>query len=378
MSSATSTVNPIVERILSSAAPRPAKLAAARGALPLTPAELLTLQVRLRDDPDEEIAGAARVSLSELSASIADTLAVDEETPAELLSFLASEVNRWPQAGQALAMRAGVAAETLLLLASSSEPLSLAALALNQVALAGDARLGRALSVNPALPETSRTRLLDTLDELAKISARSADTTRRDTEESTLPLAKNPFLAALGIDAEVEALLPMLDLDIGELVDSSELVGGLEESDDESTFSKLSRMNVGQKLRVALFGTATERAILVRDSNRMIAAAVVKNPKFTEQEAEAVSKSRNVNEVVLRLIARHKDFGTSYSIQHNMVVNPRCPIDLSMTYLNRLNDRDLGLLLKNRNVSEAVRRHAKKLVDAREERRRVRSPGKKH
>jgi hypothetical protein len=117
---------------------------------------------------------------------------------------------------------------------------------------------------------------------------------------------------------------------------------------------------------------------LVRDSNRLVAAAVVKNPKFTEQEAEAVSKSRNVNDVVIRLIARHKDFGSSYSIQHNLVRNPRCPVDLALAFMTRLNDKDIVMLAKNRNVSEAVRRHAKKLFDSREERRRVRSPGKKH
>jgi uncharacterized protein YpiB (UPF0302 family) len=131
-------------------------------------------------------------------------------------------------------------------------------------------------------------------------------------------------------------------------------------------------MNVGQKLRRALFGTREERTVLVRDSNRIVAAAVVKNPKFTEQEAERVSTSKNVSDEVLRLIGRHRDFAKNYAIQHNLVRNPRTPIDLSMHFVSRLNDRDLKMLVKNRNVADAVRRQAKKVVTARESRRRVR------
>ena len=128
-----------------------------------------------------------------------------------------------------------------------------------------------------------------------------------------------------------------------------------------------------QKLRVALFGTRQERTLLVRDSNRVVATAVVKNPKFTEQEADAVSKSRNVNQDVLRLIARHRDFSKAYSIQHNLVCNPRCPVEISFRLVPRLNERDLKLLLKNRNVPEGVRRHAQKTTQARQARRSGRS-----
>jgi len=104
----------------------------------------------------------------------------------------------------------------------------------------------------------------------------------------------------------------------------------------------------------------------------------VKNPKFTEQEAEAVSNSRNVCDEVLRLVARHRDFGNNYQIQHNLVRNPRCPVEIAMNLVTRLNDKDLKLLLKNRNVSEAVRRQAKRILEAREARRKVRLRTGKH
>ncbi len=373
----------VVERILSGAAPRAARLAAARGALPLALGELAQIQIELRNDSDAEIAHAAQEALSQLSAASAVELANDRETPASVLLFLSRDLGRWPQAGQVLASRQSLDSETLHALCECSDADTLSILSLNQVALASHSSLGATLHANPALPEGARGRLLDVLEEIEKAErlrqmlTATATEARLDGSQALQP-ARNPFLAALGIDAEVEALLPQLDIDIGELSEKSELMGGLEEDDDASVFTKLSKMNVGQKLRVALFGTAAERAILVRDSNRLVAASVVKNPKFTEQEAETVSKSRNVNDVVMRLVARHRDFGSNYSIQHNLVKNPRCPIDLALVFLARLNDRDVTLLLKNRNVSDAVRRQAKRILEAREDRRRVRTPGKKH
>jgi hypothetical protein len=136
-------------------------------------------------------------------------------------------------------------------------------------------------------------------------------------------------------------------------------------------------MKVGQKLKLALFGTREERALLVRDSNRIVATAVVKNPKFTETEAENVSNSRNVAEEVLRLIARHREFSKIYKIQHNLVRNPRCPAELAVRFIGTLREQDLKLLVRNRNVGDAVRRQAKKQIEIIHSRRRVRSPVKR-
>ena len=58
--------------------------------------------------------------------------------------------------------------------------------------------------------------------------------------------------------------------------------------------------------------------------------------------------------------------------------NPRCPLELAAGFTQTLNDRDLKLLLKNRNISEAVRRQATRVVDMREARRRVRMPVTNH
>ncbi len=370
--------------------PRPARLAAARGAPPLEPATLAALQVLLLDDGDDEVAEAARGSLAALGPDSARSLA-EGNAPEPALRWLAGEAHRFPEAAVALARRMDLSAGTAeVLLGTASEAglgEVLEALSLNHEVLVRDPALARRLAETPALPPAARPRLLDLLDELEKdrdhgepSADRSAGTGEapEDGAGASPPPAKDPFLAALGVDAEVEALLPELGLDLGHLSDRSELLGEAANDEEERLIARLARLNVGQKLKVALFGTREERTILVRDSNRVVATAVVKNPKFTEQEAEAVSNSRNVCDEVLRLIARHRDFGQNYQIQHNLVRNPRCPVEISMNLVPRLNDKDLKLLLKNRNVSEAVRRQAKRILDAREARRRVRLRTGKH
>jgi hypothetical protein len=349
----------LAERIRSAiqdgTAPPPARLAAARGAVPLQPSDLAPIQVLLLHDEDPEIAGAAQQALESLATEVSVELAGRGDLPFEMLSYFS-----------------GSACEE-----------TLAVLADNQVGIRRHPEIGHRLVANPALPAASRSRLLDYLAEVDKEARQAAEAAERDEaaahadagtdEEERLEPAKDPFLASLGIDAEVEAMLPELDLDLGALSDRSELLGDPDDLEEETNLvNALSRMNVGQKLRRALFGSREERAVLVRDSNRIVAAAVVKNPKFTEQEAERVSTSKNVSDEVLRLIGRHRDFVKNYAIQHNLVRNPRTPIDLSMHFVSRLNDRDLKMLVKNRNVADAVRRQAKKVVTARESRRRVR------
>ena len=49
-------------------------------------------------------------------------------------------------------------------------------------------------------------------------------------------------------------------------------------------------------------GTREMRAVLIRDPNKMIAAAVLSSPKLTDQEVESFARMANVSEDVLRII----------------------------------------------------------------------------
>jgi hypothetical protein len=52
-----------------------------------------------------------------------------------------------------------------------------------------------------------------------------------------------------------------------------------------------------------------------------------------------------------------------YPIVRNLVQNPRTPIAISLNLLKRINDFDMKLMVKDRNVAELLRREAKRIIE---------------
>ena len=114
-------------------------------------------------------------------------------------------------------------------------------------------------------------------------------------------------------------------------------------------------------MKLAMKGDREARSILIRDSNRVVATAVIHNPRVTDQEVENIAAMRTVADEVLRLIAMNRNWARSYSIIHNLVRNPRTPLPTVINILPRIRTKDLHNLSQNRNVSEAARRQALRL-----------------
>jgi hypothetical protein len=74
---------------------------------------------------------------------------------------------------------------------------------------------------------------------------------------------------------------------------------------------------------------------------------------------------RTVSDEVLRTIGLNRAWTRSYPIIHNLVRNPRAPMATVMGLLPRIYARDLKNLSQNRNVSDAVRRQAIRISQAR-------------
>ena len=83
-----------------------------------------------------------------------------------------------------------------------------------------------------------------------------------------------------------------------------------EDEDEEKTRVVLNMLPVPQRMKFALKGTRSQRAVLIRDPNKVIAAAVLSSPKLTETEVEAFSRMANVSEDVLRTIGTSRAWTT--------------------------------------------------------------------
>jgi hypothetical protein len=124
----------------------------------------------------------------------------------------------------------------------------------------------------------------------------------------------------------------------------------------------LSNLTIMQRVKLAMKGTREQRAQLVRDSNKLVSMAVLSSPKLTETEVEAFAKMANLTEDVLRVIGTNRAWTKNYTVISGLAKNPKTPPALSMTFLSRLNERDIKMLTTDRNAPEAVRLAAKKYL----------------
>ena len=108
-----------------------------------------------------------------------------------------------------------------------------------------------------------------------------------------------------------------------------------------------------------MLGNAAERLLLVRDSNRLVAAAAVKSPMIQENEIVRISASRNVTEDVLRVIALDREWTRSHQIKVNLVSNPRTPFAFAAKLVMHLREHELKALARSKNVAGAVVQAAK-------------------
>ncbi len=156
----------------------------------------------------------------------------------------------------------------------------------------------------------------------------------------------------------VEGLLSLPVVSPVETLQAREMKG-------ESLTQKIQKLNVSARIQLALKGGREIRGILARDTNKEVVMSILDNGKITDTEIEMLAKSRQTFEDVLRKIAKNKEWMKKYAVVLALVTNPKTPPGISVTHVIALKTKDLVILEKNRNVAEAVRSAAKKLLHAR-------------
>jgi len=133
----------------------------------------------------------------------------------------------------------------------------------------------------------------------------------------------------------------------------------------ERLVQKIARMSVAEKVKLAIRGNGEVRSILARESNKLIIMNVLDNPRITDGEILSMAKNRSTMEDAIRVISKNREWMKNYSIMFAIATHPKTPAALAMRYLPLVKKKDITLLAKNKNVSEAVRTMAKKIVSSR-------------
>jgi hypothetical protein len=379
--------HPIVERILSGDAPANLKQAAARGAMPIPREDLIELWVLLRTDPDDEIRMACKENLGEVSEAEWKEILPSHPFDPRVLDFAVRILGKTPSVLQASLKNRGVGTDTLEWLAQSASGAPLDFLLDNQVRLLQSPSIVVSMLANNALDPTQVRRIFDLSEQFfrdhheipsllelrfgLKVGVAGGEfspTAEAQIEPEREPAEQFPSLESLdeatlaAAEAEIPAILLLDD--------------PIPPEEFKSLYQQVLNMSVPAKVALALKGNKEARSLLIRDSNKVVQQAVIGSPKLTEGEVEAIAKMRSIPDELLRHIARDKEWLKKYPILRALAVNPKTPPGLAITLIVRLLDFDLKMLLKDKNVSEVVRREARRIWEARTTRKVL--PLKKH
>ena len=347
--------HPLLDRVLDPATPRPLRLAAARGALPLPRQDLIVALVQLCTDVDAEISAESRKTLAATPADVLDAILRDPSTPVPVLEHFGYEIQTPPELLGSLIANPSAPDDLLLRLAESSHAQVLDQIVGNEIRLASNPEIVAHLKANPALSRESRRRIVELEEHVLQTGADAYALPAKPAVEEVLPAE-----ALRELDAGLEEAVPRLEVPLTPEEQAAE-----EALRNTPLFQRIVRMTVAEKIQAAVKGNAEERAILVRDPSRLVAATVLKSPKLSDQEIENFANLRNVHDDVLRIIGNHREWTKSYGVALALTRNPRSPTGISLTMLNRLVIRDLKNLSNDKNIPEVIRRSAKRLYELR-------------
>ncbi len=398
--------NPVVKAIVSGTAPRPAQLAAARGALPLPQNDLLEILVSLAGNTDAELAESAQQTLLSQDKNELENAVKSIDIAPQVLAYFAGRDDEPTPIHEAIIANPKTPTVSIINFARhTSNGDLLEILSLNQQLLIATPQIIDAIISNPYRTAEAERRAAETKREFFQkergaqqianeLRAQGKDAAAEFIEKAefannlqeTASKSNLSFEDAILLAEHIE--VPDSETDdswlfsdyLEEFYEETEeqresivnkILGELSAEDDEvsgervAMINRILRMGMKDRVKLAMKGDREARNILIRDPNRIVAQAVIQNSRITEQEIEKVSAMRSVPEDVLRQIAINRNWARNYSIVHNLARNPRTPIANVISILTRLQLRDLQAMTKNRNVSDAVRKQALRLVTAR-------------
>jgi len=294
----------------------------------IDPSDEVTVLFVLGFDKDNQISGAAKKSLADYPAQELLSALEDRLDPLVIRKIL--ELRPEDEAVHIMAaLNPGIDDETLKSLAETGPEEVVAALSEDSAILAEKPFIAEALLKNPHASRTLSAALED-----AKAKAAPAAVKKEEPDKL-----------------------------LKDLVDDKRA-----RADEQNIFKLITQLSMGQKLKLALGGNKSARDLLVKDSNKIISTAVLKNPRITEEEVQKVAQSKGTNDDMLRQISRNKEWMKSYSIRMGMLGNPKTPLAISLKLLDSVYEKDLHTVSKSKSIPATLASAA---------RRRLESKGKK-
>jgi hypothetical protein len=353
-----------IRRFVDVSAPGPARLMAARGMVPVKGDEQVMILLQLSADADAALSKAAQESLHKLPESVLYP-ACDAPLLPSFLDRLAELFIIRDEVLERVVANPGTESGTIEWVASRCSERVSERIAINEQRLLGAPKIIESLYKN----KNTRMSTADRLVELAV----------RNNVVLDLPAFQAHVEAIKGqlIPEPSEEPLPS-DIEFSQvLAEDSDDVEGIikvnEESEEEEVNNKflplmmrVRKMTNAEKIRLALVGSASARAFLVRDKNKTVAYSAITSPAIGENEIPPIARSKEVSEEILRTIGNNRSWTKNYEIKVGLIFNPKCPVGISLRFIAHLRDSDLKELSRTRNVPQPLKSAAMQRMQQKE------------
>ena len=365
--------HPLFDRVLAPDAPEALRLGAARGALPVPAQDRVLLQVRLLADPLAAVSAAARDGLAKTPVEALRPLLHDPDCDPDVLDYCARSSRFRGEALAEVIAHPRVGEATLEALATTGDADVMGLLLTNEVRLIRNPSLLRLLGANANLTANHRRRLMELERDFV---GKDAPVPAAAPRTGPAPEPKGHVIPFPGPPVTDDASAPEAAAEVGagEQVEAAEPASDAEslppEFDEEAlqrtdAYQRIQRLNVAERNVLAMKGNSEERAILIRDTARIVSQAVLKNPRLSETEVVNYAGMRSVHEDILRAIAMNREWTKAYAVALALVRNPKTPAGISVQFLGRLGTRDLKIAAGDKNIPDLIRRQARNLFLAR-------------
>lgn len=349
-------LSPAAQRALG---PGPGRTMAARGLLPLAPADQIAVLYQLSLDAESNLAQSARATAAGLPEKLLAGALAQPATDLRVLDFFAQLIADKPAVFDAIALNPAVADQTIATLAGRAGSREVDQIAQNEQRLLRHPEIIAAMYMN-------RRARMSTIDRVVELAVRNNvrvpglaawDEVARALTGSPPASAEADamFAAIAATTGRDDSALTAGDAEQALPEDEAAAAGHSDEEDDR-------KLSIPMKIRLATLGDAFERAKRIRDPVRMVALAAIKAPGVTDIEAARYAGNQALAEDVIRFIAANRNWTKLYAVKVSLCRNPKAPISETTRFLPFLRQKDLVNLSKSKSVPSAVAAQARKLV----------------
>ncbi|MFP2929895.1 hypothetical protein ACLESO_32815 [Pyxidicoccus sp. 3LG] len=342
---------PNLRKHVDPAAPVPLRMMAAKSLVPLSPSDMLGALYMLTFDPDAGVRETAAKTAANLPDKILGSATRDEEVQPPVLGWFLGLLKAKEAYAELLVLNASTPDDAVADVAKDCSVKLAEIIGQNQLRLLRHEDILRNLCANPNVPVS----LTDSVCDFA---------VRSGVILADVPQMKTARVRLFGPEA-AEAPPdpgPTAEQILQEFQEvAKEDAAPMEEGKKLTLAQRIMKMSIAEKIKLATLGNKEARGALIRETNKLVAVAVIRSPRITDGEILACAANKAMMDDVLRVIYNNREWTKNQKVKLALVKNPKVPLTVTMKFLNAFRDAELKDLSRDKNVPAAVQSFAKKL-----------------